>query len=314
MRVIKLLKLIVIVATLNFFTNSTFAAIEMPFSAESSNLVEFTEETKVTNDPNSNSSTQGHKKIGAAMEKIINIIQAVIGGIATLLIIISAVMIIIADEEEKISNGKKGVGAGFLGLMFMLTIDTIILDIFYGGRSFEAGSMMSNQETMQSSLKAGNELVMSVLEWSQSIIIILAILYLMISGISMITALGESEEINKKRQVIQWVGLGVIVIMLNEIIVKQIIYNYIFQGDEIIYQPDASRGIVEIVGLIKYALQFLAIVVFIILVYGGGQMVFSFGNDEAISKGKSVISASIIGIIIILISYTMIATFTSGTI
>jgi len=62
---------------------------------------------------------------------------------------------------------------------------------------------------------------------------------------------------------------------------------------------------VTIVRLIKVALSILGVVVMIIIIAGGFRWMTAGGNDDSIAQAKKIISAGIIGLLIIIIAYAL---------
>lgn len=60
--------------------------------------------------------------------------------------------------------------------------------------------------------------------------------------------------------------------------------------------------------ILNFALGFLGFVATIMVIYGGFLYVTSAGNDDAVGKAKNILLYSIIGIVIILISFALINT------
>ena len=77
------------------------------------------------------------------------------------------------------------------------------------------------------------------------------------------------------------------------------------QGDENIPggETDFRTLVLTIIG---YFLGFLGLLATIMVIYGGMQYVTSAGNDEAVGKAKKIILYSVIGIIIILLSFVIV--------
>ena len=62
---------------------------------------------------------------------------------------------------------------------------------------------------------------------------------------------------------------------------------------------------VTIVKLIKVALSILGVVVMVIIIAGGFRWMTAGGNDESIQQAKKIISAGIVGLLIIIIAYAL---------
>ena len=57
--------------------------------------------------------------------------------------------------------------------------------------------------------------------------------------------------------------------------------------------------------MIGYALAFVGVVFFVLMIYGGFLWMTSRGNDEQVKKSIEIIKTSIIGIIVIFLSYVI---------
>lgn len=57
--------------------------------------------------------------------------------------------------------------------------------------------------------------------------------------------------------------------------------------------------------LIGYALTFIGVVFFVLMVYGGFLWMQARGNEEHIKKAKGLIEAAIIGMVIVFLAYTL---------
>jgi len=64
--------------------------------------------------------------------------------------------------------------------------------------------------------------------------------------------------------------------------------------------------------LINYVLGFLGLVAVAMLIYAGVMMVTSAGNEEGVGKAKKLITYAVIGIVIILLSYSIVTFITSA--
>lgn len=64
--------------------------------------------------------------------------------------------------------------------------------------------------------------------------------------------------------------------------------------------------------LINYFLGFLGLVAVAFIIYGGVLMVTSAGEEEGVGKAKKIITYAAIGIVIIMLSYTIVTFVTSS--
>lgn len=62
----------------------------------------------------------------------------------------------------------------------------------------------------------------------------------------------------------------------------------------------------EFVGdIIGYALSFIGVVFFVLMIYGGLRWMTARGNSEIVEKAKNIIETAVIGIIIVFLAYTV---------
>jgi len=79
--------------------------------------------------------------------------------------------------------------------------------------------------------------------------------------------------------------------------------------------PNAARpGTLSdnITQIINYFLGFLGLVAVIFLIYAGILMVTAGGNDEQVGKARKIITYAVVGIVIILLSWTIVTFVTSA--
>jgi len=67
-----------------------------------------------------------------------------------------------------------------------------------------------------------------------------------------------------------------------------------------------------VVNIIQWVLGILALVAVVMIILGGFQWLTAAGNDEKIEKAKKIISAAVIGLIIVLLAWAIVI-FVAGT-
>jgi amino acid transporter len=78
--------------------------------------------------------------------------------------------------------------------------------------------------------------------------------------------------------------------------------NELTQGTIIVEEEDLIKIIFEV---IRYLLSFLGVAAVLIIIYGGFLWMSAGGNPEKVEKAKKIITQAIIGLIIILLSYSL---------
>lgn len=84
-------------------------------------------------------------------------------------------------------------------------------------------------------------------------------------------------------------------------------------GSPFIQQTDCVAGLTcagdfraAIIGYLNYFLAFLGILAVVFIIYAGVLMVTAGGNEDNINKGKTIILYSAVGIVIILLAWTIV--------
>lgn len=282
-----------------FLPSSTFAdGKEIPFDANGKQIA-----------PPEDAGS-GEEVITDALYFIVTAAKAIAGTIAILTLVWSAILLVTqGGEEEKVKEARQGMTWALLGLVLLLMMDTAV-DVFYMG-----GETLATEENMNASLTGGQDLIMSAVSWFQALATIMAVVYLVISGYKLIISLGEGEELSTQKNAIIWLGVGLITMALNNIFITEVFYKMTSTTEETVnFAPSATRGVSEIMTVMKYFLRFLGIIVFLAFVYGGAQMVFAFGDEEKVESGKKLMKGAAIGVVVILTSAVIVGTFVSGSV
>lgn len=67
-----------------------------------------------------------------------------------------------------------------------------------------------------------------------------------------------------------------------------------------------------IIKYVNFFLPYLTLAAFVALVYSGFLYVFAFGNDDQIQKAKKIMIWAVVGIVLVIISYTVVQFFTKA--
>lgn len=251
---------------------------------------------------------KGESQIQSTILSVAKVMRNLIGGLAIIFIVISGIMMIVAGgDETKITEQKQSITYATVGLVAILLIERLI-DLIYG----TPGSVA----TLATSGKGVSEELYGVIAYAKAVIGSVAILMIMISGFKTITAQGEEDQITKQRKSVLYVIIGIVVIIVNKVFVDNLyikpIADKLKASDpnavEVITVSNVQAVINQIGTIIQFALGFVGIIAFAALIYGAGLLVANMGEDEAKEKAKKIIKNAIIGIVITLSAYALIAT------
>ncbi len=240
----------------------------------------------------------GEAQINQGVFAVAKAIRNIVGGIAVLWIVIAGVQLVFSQGDEAvITKQKTAILYGVIGLVAILLISSLIQFIY--GTPGEIRTSLVEDEGFSRE-------VLGLVSFMKALIGTVAILFIVISGIRMLFAQGEEDQIKKQKQSLLWVGSGLILIAINEVIVENFfIAPTQSQGDQL--QLSNIESIVNTFGqVMQFLLGFVGIIMLAILVYGAGTMIMNYGNDEMVEKSKKIIRNSIIGIIVILSAYVIV--------
>jgi hypothetical protein len=141
-----------------------------------------------------------------------------------------------------------------------------------------------------------------VINFALTIAGVVAIVLIIVSGVRAVVTAASEEALTQLRRTVVSIILGIILIVVKEVLVRAF-------GLECAVEP-GSPGLAaigdEIVTFINYFLGFLGLVALIIFVYAGFSMVVSIGNEELVTKAKSLMIRAVIGIFVIVMSLTIV--------
>ncbi len=240
----------------------------------------------------------GEAQLSQAVTDVVNTIRNIAGALAVIWIVVAGIrMIFSGGDEGTVSEQKKAILYGVIGLVAILVISPII-NALYGAPGEIRNTLTPNQ--------GFSDQVMGIVTFMKALVGSIAILFIILSGVRMLFAEGQEDELKKQRQSILWVGVGLIIIAVNEIVIENIFNIPVQQGDRI-----QQSNIVQVVNtfgnVAQFLIGFVGLIAFGILVYGAATLIMNYGNDEMVQKAKKIIRNAIIGIIVILSSYVIVA-------
>lgn len=242
----------------------------------------------------------GERQLNEVARALANTIKNIIAGLAVIWIVYAGIRLVLAQGEESvITEQKKALFYAILGLVAILLVGRGI-DFLYGPAGVTRMSLTTHDEGLT------NE-VYGLISFIRALIGIIAILFIIISAIRMMFAAGEESEITKQKTSLLWVGVGLLLIAINQIIVKQLFIIPVSQSDQI--KTSNITVIINTIGtVLQFILGFVGLIAFGILIYGAGTLVANYGDDQMVEKAKKIITNAIIGILVIISAYTIVAT------
>ena len=272
---------------------------------------------EILNKMDGDSDEEGLQILSGTVYYALDIFKGVLYAIALFSIIIAGFRIITAQGDEgAIKTNRNTIMFSLFGLMIILIADTAVRNVFYGGgdtsvHDIGPGDCLLNPK--ECALHGSKELL-GIVYWGKTILAVIAVLEIIISGIRMITAIGNDNIVDQEKKVFMWVGIGLLLLAIDTVVIEKVLYivdedtKIKAYNDRLDIDTDLQQGINEFIGVIQFILQFLGILAVVALMYGGFLMLMDFGDEEKVGTAKKVITNAIIGIVIALSAYALVST------
>jgi len=179
-----------------------------------------------------------------------------------------------------------------------IAITTLSLIAFFGLNHTVLGATFANPLAV-STLR---ELLVSVLTRLQTIIVILAIIFIVIGAILYMTSSGDEQRITRAKKTVTYAVIGFAIAAATPTFLKEILIIFQNPGggtpENLVSEALTVRQI--LVRVMQFLLSIVGVIAIISLVYGGSTYLTAYGDEKRIDKAKSIITYSIIGIVIAL--------------
>jgi len=157
------------------------------------------------------------------------------------------------------------------------------------------------------------ETVKKILKYFNKLIITVAVLFTVWSGMNLILSRGEEEEFAKRRRHVYGLAIGFIIIALASVIIDKIFFG--IEGEALLSMESATTfsqaGVSQLRGIFKYFTSFGVVAGVAFILFSAIKMILAGGEDEAqISKLKRRIVFTVVGMIILVSTEKTIGLFT----
>jgi hypothetical protein len=151
-------------------------------------------------------------------------------------------------------------------------------------------------------------LVFSALSVVKYVILGITILYLSISLVRIIGKQDVDEDLDQLKRYVGYLIGAIVIVLTADVIFLQVLdlSGGGFLENEAAAQEAARIGAAEIKGIIRVVEMLVGIIALTFLILSGVRLVANAGDEEAIGKAKNQIIYSIVGIILVLISESLV--------
>lgn len=135
----------------------------------------------------------------------------------------------------------------------------------------------------------------------------IAIMLIFFGGFKMIAQAGDKDAVKFGKNFISYGFLGFVFVMLAEPLVNLIFYPN--NGLSGVGTPQAQQFILEGFGLLRFVFVFFGVATFIVFLYAAFLYITSADSDDGSKKAKEAFKWAVIGLFVILISYSIVMFF-----
>jgi len=243
----------------------------------------------------------GASQITSIIYYLIDFLTYILGGIASLMIVISGVKLILSMNmvTEVRTKEKETLKIALIGLFIVIIANQAITLVIFG----QEGEVYRSAADLTQAAQRGVGLVVGLTNMVQVAIPVIAVLFIIISGVRMITAMGDQAKVTKAKKTLTWSIIGLILAGLSEIIVFQVVFP---NSGTTLSNPQAFNSLV--ITMTNFFSGFISIISVIMIIYAGYLYVISRGG-ELIGKAKKALTAAIIGLLIAMAAFGLVNTF-----
>ena len=246
---------------------------------------------------------------------IVNIIRGILAFFAVIWLAYSGIRVITSGDDDqvltKFKNSVKWISIALVFSVFMLDIPKIFFNFNVNDPSLanldtDLGKVLDSENNAKVFASKGadilqNKIIYPIYMLTASI----AILFIVVSGINMITAGGEKGEIDKEKVNLKHIVVGLFVILLSE----PLIMKGFFKESEKkpgTFNMDAGQITAELMGFLNYSLILVASLLLATTVFSGLMMIVEIGKEELLTKAKKAFINNFIGFMIIFCSLAVV--------
>lgn len=234
------------------------------------------------------------------LANFIPIIKYIFIGIALIVFGMYSYLMVLGGtgDEEQLTEQRKNFLFAAIGCT-IIGIASQVVEVF---DPFRSGS--NNEIIDIDQAKNITQILINYIELSLAAIAIAVIFY---AGFRMITANGDEERMNEGKNLFKYGFIGFVIVMLADPMVNMVFFPN--SGQSGVGNQEATNFIVQGLGVLKFVLTFLGILVFISFVIAGVLYFTALDDDDRTERAKRTIIWTAIGFVVIVISYSLVTFF-----
>lgn len=207
-------------------------------------------------------------------------------------------MITSAGSEEQVSKNRQNLLWGAFGFL-TISLAVMIGEVFAPTRpDADVIDIVGAQLFAQ-----------KIVGFIQLFLTPIAVAMIAYAGIKLIIGGGDDKEPGNAKKILAWGLTGLVIAMVAEPLVNTVFYP----------GPENAPGTAEqgnfaaiLMDVLRFFLSFLAVLVLVSFVLAGAYYLTSFGDESRHKRATSIMLASVLGVVIILMAFVIISAFVPG--
>lgn len=231
---------------------------------------------------------------------LVRIVRNLVGALALVMGVLYGFRLVISrGQEDVITKQKANFLYALLGFMILIISENV-------ARIFNPETSTVNQLI---DFNAARDQLRDIVNYMKWMLGSVAVLMFTISGIRLIASQGEETEISNQKRNLTWSLIGMLAILLTSNIVNAI---YVIREPAETAAGAPQTAIAEVAGIIRLILVFLGPAAIIFTIYAGFMYLTALADEARSKKGKQMIIAGVVAIVIIYGAYALVNTLTSA--
>lgn len=225
-----------------------------------------------------------------------------IGGLSLVVIVVAGFRLVISQSEEALTTARRTVLSATIGL-FVVFLSEQFVEALYGGFSAPPGMPPAAGPAILS------DEILGIVRYLEMLVAIVAIGLLVVQAVYVLGSFGNEEATKKAYRAVLYTIFGILLIVFDHTIAA--VFGYSTIG-ALPGSPTTAPVIIEIFGLLRLLLSFIAAIAIGIIVYAGALMLLHYGNEEWITQAKGILLNAVIGLVLIVVSFVLVSTVILG--
>jgi len=242
----------------------------------------------------------GARNITSAIHFIIDMAKWVLGSLAVLMLVINAIKLIATgtDADDRVTKEKNFLKYALMGLVLVFVAEEAVTLAFFG----QEGEVLRNEASAAEFATAGSQIFHGIYTFLEIMIGSIAVFMVVYSGFQMLVGSANEEAVNNGRKRIFTALLGLAVVGLSELVIKDIVFKD--QGETI----DVERGRILLASITNFLASIIGTMAVAAFIYAGFLYILNFGNDELTGKAKKMMMSAVLGMLLAAGAFALVST------